>query len=79
LEAERKASIRRNNMLELLSRIKLNQHLPWISNCLGLIPFSIAKHVMPAGVLNNIALDQVNTLVFVLEVSTEKFSTLAGG
>ncbi|KAH6681450.1 cytochrome P450 [Halenospora varia] len=58
LEIESKASIRQNNMLELLSRIKLSQHLPWISNFLGLIPFSIAKHMMPAGVLNNIALDQ---------------------
>ncbi|KAF4629085.1 hypothetical protein G7Y89_g9065 [Cudoniella acicularis] len=58
LENENKAAIERNNMLELLSRIKLSQHLPWIANFLSSIPFSVAKHMMPAGVLNNIALDE---------------------
>ncbi|KAH8590152.1 cytochrome P450 [Bisporella sp. PMI_857] len=58
LANERKASIYRNNMLEIFLGIKLSQHLPWISNFLGLLPFSMAKHIMPAGMMNNIALNQ---------------------
>lgn len=56
---EEKVAVQRKNMVELLLGIKINLHFPWIFDFLDLIPFYLAKNIMPPGVLDMIALSQV--------------------
>jgi len=55
LEQELRASIQRNNISRLLLGVKVNQHFPWLFDLLDMIPFPIAKHIMPPGALDMVA------------------------
>ncbi|RAL66792.1 hypothetical protein DID88_007575 [Monilinia fructigena] len=52
---EEKASTQRNNISRLLMGVKVNQHFPWLFDLLDLIPFPIAKNIMPPGALDMVA------------------------
>ena len=52
LEDEKKAATHRTHMTELLLGIKAVLHFPWIFDFLNMIPFPLAKHIMPAGALD---------------------------
>jgi hypothetical protein len=68
LEDEDKASVQRNNMSELLQGVKATLHLPWIFDILNMIPFPIAKHIMPPGALDMALISQVCSIRGVFEV-----------
>lgn len=59
---EKRAAVQRKNMVELLLGIKINLHFPWIFDLLDLIPFYLAKNIMPPGVHDMVALSQVGFL-----------------
>lgn len=41
--------------------VKFNQHLPWLFDLLDMIPFPIAKHIMPPGALDMVAFTDVSS------------------
>ncbi|QSZ32104.1 hypothetical protein DSL72_001673 [Monilinia vaccinii-corymbosi] len=56
---EEKASTQRNNISRLLMGVKVNQHFPWLFDLMDMIPFPIAKHIMPPGALDMVAFTDV--------------------
>ncbi|KAL8791162.1 MAG: hypothetical protein Q9195_006001 [Heterodermia aff. obscurata] len=52
LKDEYRASALRLHLSELLLGVKFNQHFPWVVDMLDLLPFFLAKHIMPPGVLD---------------------------
>lgn len=64
LENELKASTQRNNISRLLLGVKINQHFPF--DLLDMIPFPIAKHIMPLGALDMVAFQGVRPSLSVL-------------
>lgn len=61
LQDENRASALRLHLSELLLSIKFNQHFPWIVDALDLLPFAVAKYIMPAGVLDMVHFSSVCT------------------
>lgn len=47
-----RASALRAHLSEFLLGVKFNQHFPWIVDTLELLPMTLAKHIMPPGVLD---------------------------
>jgi len=76
LENENQAAIQRSNVMELLLGIKLNQNLPWIFDLLDSIPFPVAKHIMPAGLLDMAALIQVTFHLLLCDSSRDHSSDI---
>lgn len=52
LADEKQAGISRNNSRQLLLGIHVNKHLPWIPDFLELLPTSISRPLMPAGLID---------------------------
>ena len=59
LEDEQRSSNLRLNLSELLLGVKFNQHFPWLIDALDLLPFAVAKHIMPPGVLDMVEFSSV--------------------
>ncbi len=52
LEDEHRASIVRFHQSDWLLGVKFNQHFPWLFDVLDLLPFAVAKSIMPIGMLD---------------------------
>lgn len=55
-----RAASLRANLSELLLGVKINQHFPWMVETLDLLPISLAKNIMPPGVLDMKAFSAVS-------------------